>query len=226
MNQIMLKKAYEVDSYRKHTIDIITKSDILHIRITLKKEFLTLAWNEDVKFECGWHIVKNLNLRAGKNEIKDRNSEKSLFFQKSNFKSLSFCNIEISSLYYCLSQILFNQVQAELPKLIKDIQCGIATTQAELKKLGLSCVTAEKQKAFLIKVNQKYQILCKNAINNQYSNTFFKNHLSAEKHLCTVIANFYNDFEINLQENEAQWIISESKNDKPVRKTSNSKYHT
>ena len=225
-NQVVLKKACEVDSYGECTIGIIMKPDTLRVGTTLEKEFLALARNKDVKFECGWHVVKNLNLGAGEGEIKDRDSEESLFFQKSNFKSLPSCNIGISSLCHCLSQVLFDQVRAELPKLIEDIQCGIATTQAELEKLGSNYVTAEKQKAFLIKISQKYQILYKNAINDQYNNTFFKDHLSAKRCLCAVIANSHDDFETSLRENGAQWIISESKGGKLVRKISSSKYHT
>ena len=110
VNQIMLKKACEVNPYEECTIDIITKPDTLHIRTTLEKKFLVLAQNENVKFKHKWHVVKNLDLRAGKDEVKNRNSEESLFFQKSNFKSLPSCNIGISNLYHHLSQVLFDQV--------------------------------------------------------------------------------------------------------------------
>ena len=102
-NQIMLKKTHEINSYGKYTIDIIMKPNTLHIRIILKKKFLALAQNKNVKFEHEWYVVKNLNLRAGKGEIKNRDSEESLFFQKSNFKSLPSCNIGISSLCHHFS---------------------------------------------------------------------------------------------------------------------------
>ena len=102
-NQIVLKKARDVDLDGKHTIGIITKPDTLRVGTTLEREFLALARNKDVKFERGWHIVKNLDLGAEERDAKDRDSEESLFFEKSNFKSLPPSSVGISSLRYHLS---------------------------------------------------------------------------------------------------------------------------
>ena len=226
VNQIVLKKTHDVDSEGECTIDIIIKPDTLWVKTNSEREFLALAWNEDVKFKHSWHVVKNLDLRADEGEIKDRDSEKSLFFEKSNFKSLSSFSIEISSLCHHLSQILFDQIWFKLLKLIENIQSDIATTWDELKKLGPSHVTPEEQRAFLIRVSQEFQILLKDAINDQYSNLFFKNHLSAKRHLCAVIVNSHDDFRTSLWENEAWWIILKNKGRKLVQGDNSSRYHT
>lgn len=49
-NQIVLRKARDVDTDGKRTIGIITKPDTLRVGTTLEREFLALARNEDVKF--------------------------------------------------------------------------------------------------------------------------------------------------------------------------------
>lgn len=225
-NQIVLKKARDVDPEGERTIGIITKPDTLRVGTNSEREFLALARNEDVKFKRGWHVVKNLDLGAGDGETKERDSEESLFFEKSNFKSLPSSSVGISSLRHRLSQVLFDQVRSELPKLIEDIRSGIATTRDGLDKLGPSRVTPEEQRAFLIRVSQEFQILSKDAINGQYSNPFFKDHLPAKRRLCAVLANSHDDFGTSLRENGAQWIVSESKGRKSVRGGNSSKYRT
>ena len=225
-NQIVLKKARDVDPEGERTIGIITKPDTLRVGTTLEREFLALARNEDVKFERGWHVVKNLDLGAGEGETKDRDSEESLFFEKSNFKSLPPSSVGISSLRHRLSQVLFDQVRSELPKLVEDIRSGIATTRDRLNKLGPSRVTPEEQRAFLIRVSQEFQILSKDAVNGQYSNPFFKDYVPAKTRLCAVIANSHDRFGTSLRESGARWIISESKGRKSVRGSSSSKYRT
>lgn len=224
-NQIVLTKAREVDRDGERTIGIITKPDTLRTGTTLERDFLALARNEDIKFERGWHVVKNLDLGAGEEETKDRDSEESLFFEKSNFKSLPPSSVGIASLRHRLSQVLFRQVQSELPKLVEDIRSGIAKTRDVLDKLGPSRVTPEEQRAFLIRISQEFQILSKDAINGQYSNSFFADRLPAKRRLCAVIANSHDNFGTSLRENGARWIISEGKGRKSVRESS-SKYRT
>jgi len=224
-NQIVLTKAREVDRDGERTIGIITKPDTLRTGTTLERDFLALARNEDIKFERGWHVVKNLDLGAGEEETKDRDSEESLFFEKSNFKSLPPSSVGIASLRHRLSQVLFRQVQSELPKLVEDIRSGIAKTRDVLDKLGPSRVTPEEQRAFLIRISQEFQILSKDAINGQYSNSFFADRLPAKRRLCAVIANSHDNFGNSLRENGARWIISEGKGRKSVRESS-SKYRT
>ncbi|KAL8663745.1 MAG: hypothetical protein Q9168_008039 [Polycauliona sp. 1 TL-2023] len=225
-NQIVLKKARDVDPEGERTIGIITKPDTLRAGTNSEREFLALARNEDVKFKRGWHVVKNLDLGAGEGETKDRDSEESLFFEKSNFKSLPPSSVGISSLRHRLSQVLFDQVRSELPKLVEDIRSGIATARDGLDKLGPSRVTSEEQRAFLIRVSQEFQILSKGAINGQYSNPFFKDHLPVKRRLCAVIANSHDDFGTSLRENGVRWIISERKGRKLGRGSSSSKYRT
>ncbi len=224
-NQIVLTKAREVDRDGERTIGIITKPDTLRTGTTLERDFLALARNEDIKFERGWHVVRNLDLGAGEEETKDRDSEESLFFEKSNFKSLPPSSVGIASLRHRLSQVLFRQVQSELPKLVEDIRSGIAKTRDVLDKLGPSRVTPEEQRAFLIRISQEFQILSKDAINGQYSNSFFADRLPAKRRLCAVIANSHDNFGTSLRENGARWIISEGKGRKSVRESS-SKYRT
>ena len=223
-NQIVLKKARDVDPNGERTIGIITKPDTLRAGSTLERDFLALARNEDIKFQRGWHVVKNLDLGAGEGETKDRDKEESLFFETSSFKALPSSIVGITSLRHRLSQVLFDQVRAELPKLIEDIRHGITTTRDELDKLGPSRITPEEQRAYLIRVSQEFQILSKDAINGQYSDPFFKTHSPAKKRLCAVIANAHDQFGTNLRVNGARWIILDEKAEKAIRRRG--KYRT
>ena len=224
-NQIVLKKARTVDPDGQRTIGIITKPDTLRVGTTLEREFLALARNEDVRFERGWHVVRNLDLGAGEGATKDRDCEESLFFEKSNFKSLPPSSVGISSLRHRLSQVLFDQVRSELPKLIEDIRSGSAAARDGLDQLGPSRGTAEEQRAFLIRVSQEFQMLVGDAINGQYHNPFFKDHSLVQRRLCAVIANSHDDFRAILQEKGARWIISDSKGGKST-KSSRRRYRT
>ena len=224
-NQIVLKKARTVDPNGQRTIGVITKPDTLREGTTLEREFLALARNEDVRFERGWHVVKNLDLGAGEGETKDRDSEESLFFDRSSFKSLPASSVGISSLRHRLSQVLFDQVRSELPKLIKDIVSGSAAARDGLDKLGPSRMTAEEQRAFLIRVGQDFQILSKDAINGQYSDPFFQDQLATQRRLCAVIANLHDNFRTNLHAKGARWIVSDGERGKSS-KNGRSRYRT
>ena len=225
-NQIVLKKARDVDPDGKRTIGIITKPDTLRLGTALERDFLALARNEDVKFERGWHVVRNLDLGTGEGDTKDRDSEEANFFEKSNFKSLPPSSTGIASLRHRLSQVLFDQVRSELPRLVEDILSGINTARDGLKKLGPSRVSLEEQRAFLIGVSQEFQMLSKDAINGQYSNPFFEDDLPAERRLCAIIANCHDEFEKSLREKGARWIISESNGRRLTRDGRSKRYRT
>ena len=223
-NQIVFKKIRDVDSEKKRIIDIITKSNILRIDTNSKKTNLIFVRNENVKFKRDWHVVKNFDFEIDERKIKNKNNEKSFFFEKNNFKFFSFFNVEISNLRYRFNQVFFDQIRFELFKFIENIRFDIITTRNEFEKFDSNRVTFEKQKVFLIKINQKFQIFSKNVINDQYNNSFFKNHLSIKKRFCVVIVNFHDNFEISFRENETRWIVSKNKNKKSMRNDNNNKY--
>ena len=58
-NQIILKRARELDPEGFRTLGTITKPDNLVQGSVGETSFLSLARNEDLEFKHGWHGVKN-----------------------------------------------------------------------------------------------------------------------------------------------------------------------
>ncbi len=114
-NQIILRKARDVDPRGARTLGIINKPDTLLKNFKAEDAFLTLARNEDVTFDLGWHCVKNLDLGATNVQPDTRDKEETAFFTESNFKNLPPHTVGIANLRSRLSKVLFNQIRIELP---------------------------------------------------------------------------------------------------------------
>ena len=210
-NQIVLKRAREVDPQGLRTLGIVTKPDTLSPGSALEKDFLSLARNEDVKFQLGWHVVRNLDTGGGGSNTVDRDEQEALYFQESNFKNLSSRCVGIVSLRKRLSQVLFDQVRAELPRLMEDIESGIAVCQSALERLGPSRTSIEEQQAFLIELSQEYSALCKDAIRGDYEDPFFQNGTYMNRRLCATVVNMHVAFEEEIRLHGARWVIVEEK---------------
>ncbi len=64
-NQIILKRARELDPEGFRTLGIITKPDTLVKSSVGETSFLSLARNEEFEFKHGWHVVKNQDTAKG-----------------------------------------------------------------------------------------------------------------------------------------------------------------
>lgn len=210
-NQIVLKRAREVDPQGLRTLGIITKRDTLSPGSALEKDFLCLARNEDIKFQLGWHVLRNLDTGGGDCNNVDRDEQEKLYFRESNFKNLPSRCIGIVSLRKRLSQVLFDQVRAELPRLMEDIESGIKFCRFALEKLGPSRTSIEEQRAFLIELSQEYSALCKDAIRGDYEDTFFQDGLYTDRRLCATVINKHIAFEEAIRLHGARWVIVENK---------------
>ena len=208
-NQIVLRRAREVDPQGKRTLGIITKPDTLPKGSSAEATFLSLARNDDVKFELGWHVVKNLDTAIDDNRNQSRDEQEIAYFKESNFKNLSAYSTGIAALRTRLSKVLFNQIRLELPRLVQDIGSKIDLTQSELEKLGPSRSTIEQQRAFLIELSQSFQIICRDAIRGDYEHPFFQDDTNCNKRLCANLMNMHFAFAENLRTNGSRWKITD-----------------
>jgi GTPase SAR1 family protein len=208
-NQIVLRRAREVDPQGKRTLGIITKPDTLSKGSGSEAAFLSLARNDDVKFELGWHVVKNLDTSIKNSSTETRDEQENAFFKESSFKNLSSHSTGIAALRTRLSKVLFNQIRLELPRLIEDIGNKTTLTQSELDKLGPSRSTVEQQRAFLIELSQSFQIICRDAIRGDYEHPFFQDDTNCNKRLCANLMNMHFAFAENLRTNGSLWTISD-----------------
>ncbi|KAI9808036.1 MAG: hypothetical protein M1827_007542 [Pycnora praestabilis] len=172
-NQGILKKVRRVDREGDRTLGIITKPDRLSSGSGSEKAFIGLARNEDIFFKLGWHVLKNRNYEEGSNSFEQRNVSEVNYFRKSNFSTLPRDCVGISSLRDRLSELLFNHVKQELPKLRKDLEEVLKDSQLLLEEMGDRRATPQECKAFLTQLSLDFYEVGKAAVNGHYEGEYF-----------------------------------------------------
>lgn len=196
-NQIVLKRAKEVDREGLRTLGLITKPDTLPPGSDSEADFVNLASNDNIQFRLGWHIVKNRDYESRHSSAEERDQSEMRFFSEGVWKELPRNMVGIGSLNGRLSKILLGQIRRYLPRLIEDILSNIEECRAKLAKLGDGRGTAEEQRQFLLKLSQSFQALCRAAIDGNYDDKFFGDPSSDEeycKRLRAVVQNQNLDF--------------------------------
>ncbi len=172
-NQGILKKVRKVDPEGNRTLGIITKPDRLPSGSGSEQAFLGLARNEDIFFKLGWHVLKNRSYEEGSSSFEQRNMSEIRYFRKSNFSTLPKECVGITSLRDRLSQLLFDHVKQELPKLRKDLEEAFTDTQLLLNAMGSRRATPQECKAFLSQLSLDLYEVGKAAVNGHYEGEYF-----------------------------------------------------
>ncbi|KAK7732539.1 hypothetical protein SLS53_008425 [Cytospora paraplurivora] len=173
-NQPILQRVRKFDPLGERTLGVITKPDRLSAGSGAEAKFLELARNEDVFFKLGWHVIKNRKFEETSFSIEERNLSEKTFFRSSNFKSLPKENVGIDTLRTKLSQLLFDHVKKELPRLQEDLETALRSAQDELNIMGSSRSTAAECRSFLAHLNMQCHDICKAGLNGHYENEHFK----------------------------------------------------
>ena len=172
-NQGILKKVRKVDPGGDRTLGIITKPDRLPSGSGSEKAFLGLARNEDIFFKLGWHVLKNRSYDEGSSSFEQRNISEISYFRTSSFSTLSKECVGITSLRDRLSQMLFEHVKQELPKLRKDLEEALTESQRLLQAMGSRRTTPQECKAFLTQLSLDIYEVGKAAVNGHYEGEYF-----------------------------------------------------
>jgi GTPase SAR1 family protein len=212
-NQIILRRAREVDPRGLRTLGIITKPDLLVKGSKSEEAFISLARNTTVEFSLGWHVVKNLDSAIKTDQHDTRDQQEKLFFEESSFSSLPSYTLGITSLRSRLSRVLFDQIRTELPRLVIDIQNKISAAKIHRDKLGPSREEPEKQREFLISLSQSFQTICRDAVRGDYDHEFFQDDSNPERRLCANVMNMHFDFAKNIRKYGATWLVEEEDED-------------
>lgn len=193
-NQIVLSKAREVDPEGLRTLGIITKPDALHPGSAGEQSFLDLAQNFDIKFSLGWHVVRNKD--SNESAEVDRNVMETEFFRTSRLGRLDPKLRGIVTLRSRLSEVLFQQIQRELPGLIAEILAATDDTKTRLARMGRSRATPLEKRIFVMELGQKFSTLCFAACEGLYENKFFDEFSSStlSRRLRAVVQNVNIDF--------------------------------
>lgn len=175
-NQGILTKVRKVDPEGERTLGIITKPDRLSSGSGSEKAFMSLAKNEDIFFRLGWHVLRNRTFEDGSSSFEERNAAEALYFRTSNFKTLPKDCVGVDSLRTRLSQLLFDHVKQELPKLREDLDSALVDSQNQLKTMGNRRVSAQDCRAYLASLSLDYHEICKAAVDGHYEGDYFNLH--------------------------------------------------
>jgi Dynamin central region len=169
-----LTKVREVDPTGERTLGIITKPDKVEAKSGNEAMFLSLARNEDVFFQLGWHVIRNRKFDESGFSFDERNATESTFFRTSNFKTLIQDCVGIDTLRARLSGLLFEHIKRELPNLRRDLDQVTTETVSQLNALGDSRKTAQECRKYLTELSVNCVDLSKAAINGYYDDTYFQ----------------------------------------------------
>lgn len=202
-NQIITEKVRDIDPQGKRALGIITKPDT--VKPNAEGKWIKLANNEDVRFDLGWHVVKNLESGMTDGSQKDRDEQEAEFFKDSNFSVLPSQNVGIANLRTRLSKVLFQQIQTTLPKLLEEIESRTRTTKAVADKLGPGRTTTKEQEDYLIELSQSFYTICRDAISGNYDHGFFREDMDESRRLCANLMNKHFEFANTLRKRGASW---------------------
>ncbi|KAL8792225.1 MAG: hypothetical protein Q9195_005181 [Heterodermia aff. obscurata] len=196
-NQAVLKLAKEIDSSGTRTLGVITKPDMLPVGSESERSFVGLSKNEDIVFRLGWHIVRNRNYEERNVSNGARDANEAAFFSDGIWKNLARTMVGIKTLRTRLSKVLLDQIKAELPELVLEIENNLEDCETKLARLGTKRTTIEEQRFFLLQVGQSFQSLAKAAVGGAYDDAFFgdsSSGLDYAKRLRAVVQNLNLDF--------------------------------
>jgi GTPase SAR1 family protein len=188
-NQIVLTKTRQVDPDGRRTLGIVTKPDTLFPNSGSETSFLELIRNEDIKFSLGWHVVRNPD--SNENQTVDPGTLEHDFFRKSRMSRIDPSKRGLSSLRTRLSEVLFRQIERELPSLMKEVFAAASRTRDGLERMGRSRTTIMEKRHFVMDIGTKFHSLCFAACEGLYEDQVFAEHGSdmSARRLRAVIQN-------------------------------------
>ncbi len=196
-NQIVLKLAREVDPEGRRTLGVITKPDTLSVGSESESAFVNLARNMDIAFRLGWHVLRNRSYETRQLSTESRDDAERHFLNQGAWQDLARDNVGVHALRVKLSKILFDQIRAELPMLIEDIEGKISDCRDTLTRLGPKRDSFDQQLLFLLQISQDFQAISKAALDGSYGHSFFGDPRSANgytKRLRAVVQNLNVEF--------------------------------
>lgn len=179
-NQVVLKRAREVDPDGRRTLGVITKPDMLPVGSDTEAAFLSLAKNQDIPLRLGWHVLRNRGFEDRELTTQGRDEAEKTFFNTGKWMTLDKNVVGIQSLQEKMSKVLFDQIRNELPTLIEDLEEKTDTCRRTLEKLGPSRDGLVNQQTFLVQISEKFQAIARAATDGSYENAFFGYGNSAE----------------------------------------------
>ncbi|KAF1993809.1 P-loop containing nucleoside triphosphate hydrolase protein [Amniculicola lignicola CBS 123094] len=171
--QVVIELIKRIDNAYDRTLGIITKPDTLDAGSDMESKFLSLAKNQLIPFNLGWHMVKNRGYSTREQTDTERDESERSFFDSGVWASLPRSDVGIDTLRTKLSKVLLHHIRTELPSLIKAIRDAAISTESSLKMLGDARETRLDQLIYLVGKAERFQKLTNDALSGSYNDQFF-----------------------------------------------------
>jgi len=171
--QQVTQRAREMDPGGSRTIGLITKPDTLDEGSESQRAYVELAQNKDVQFKLGWHVLRNRDWKSRNSTVAERDAAETEFFKSGIWATLNPAHLGVDALRSRLSKILQKHIIMHLPKVIKDIQHGVASCRNCLDKLGTARNTTGEQRRYLLQLSQAFTTIIKAGVEGDYSDRDF-----------------------------------------------------
>ncbi|KUL89118.1 hypothetical protein ZTR_06016 [Talaromyces verruculosus] len=148
-NQVVLKMAKEADPLGNRTMGIITKPDCLIKDSPNESNFFALASNKETYFKLDWHVLRNGDFNERNDSTFNRDGVEKDFFASTIWKNLPSHKRGVEALRTRLSHVLYQQIQKELPSLLKEIEAELADCKTTLDRLGSPRDTPTSRRQYL-----------------------------------------------------------------------------
>lgn len=172
-NQIILKRARDVDPKGNLTLGIITKPDDLPEALRMKRHSSVLQKTRI--FSSHWGGMSS-RIAASKSVTIPSLSETNpnlAFFAKGKWLELPKELLGIEPLRARLSDLLFDHIKRELPKLREDLDQKYDETMKNLQSLGEKRSTLHEQKQYLMKLSMLFYDITKAGVNGHHEDDYF-----------------------------------------------------
>jgi GTP-binding protein EngB required for normal cell division len=226
-NQSITRYSREIDPNGVRTLGLITKPDTLDNGSDSERFYVELAQNKDVKFRLGWHVLRNRDYSARTSSLQERNRTEQLFFSSGIWRSLHPSQVGVHSLKPRLSKILKDQILAQLPDVLTQIQDGIHECTERLEVLGAPRATAQEQRRHLLTISQSFTHLIGAASDGLYTDVFFGDASTAEgyqKRLRACLHNILTNFAERMRKQGHTYDIVDHSPEKDSRQISRQDY--
>ncbi|KAI1632410.1 P-loop containing nucleoside triphosphate hydrolase protein [Biscogniauxia mediterranea] len=195
--QQVMGHARVLDPKGARTLGLITKPDVLSNDSERKPFFVELAQNRHVRFNMGWHVLRNRC--AGEDKLTTRQcyEVESAFFSRAPWTSLDPSQLGAKALCMRLGKMLWDQMMNKVPDVLEDIETKILECQNELANLGVQRYTVSDQREYLLSASMAFSGLMKSALDGIYTDAFFSsagNPESYARRLRAVIRNSLSEF--------------------------------
>lgn len=215
--QEVTRLAKHADPEGRRTMGLITKPDTLDVGSDSENYFVRLAQNLEAELHLGWHVLKNRGFDERDVTSAQRDAIERDFFSQGLWASIDSSHCGVEALKARLSAILKDQILAQLPSLVRDVEDGIRDCTTRLDRLGPERGTHQQRLNYMLRVSEAYTSLVSQAVEGTYTSRFFGAPKMIDKfstRLRAVVQNRLGEFAEDMRLNgQSQYIVDSDSDD-------------